>query len=311
MPADSVSTTHVDVPGVMPRRHAAVWRIALVAALLATTACDREPASEAQGGRALPPPHAVRRVAFRVPAESEIADSVVLASVRRGRALLRDTRDSLPAHVGNALVCTNCHLQEGTLADGMPWIGVYARFPQYRSRAGETQIIEDRVNDCFKRSLNGSPLVPESRDMRDIVAYMAFLSNGYPVGAETEGQGIPRLEPLDADTARGLAVYRARCLRCHGMNGEGTVIAPPVWGDGSYNIGAGMARIRTAAAFIKRWMPHDSAGVLSPQEAFDVAAYVDSRPRPDFKGKERDWPHGDPPPDVAYPTTAAGSRPPP
>jgi thiosulfate dehydrogenase len=45
--------------------------------------------------------------------------------------------------------------------------------------------------------------------------------------------------------------------------------------------------------------------VLSAQEAFDVAAYIDSRPRPDFKGKERDWPHGDPPPDVAYETDAA------
>ena len=254
--------------------------------------------------RGLPAPLAVARVAFRVPDESELRDTVVLASVRRGRALLLHAGDSLPAHVGNRLTCTNCHQQAGTLKDGMAWVGVYARFPQYRSRAGTTLILEDRINDCFKRSLNGRPLVAESRDMRDIIAYMAFLSTGYPVGAETEGQGLPRLEPLQPDTARGAAIFDAKCVRCHGADGEGTALAPTLWGPQSYNIGAGMARLRTAAAFIKRWMPQDSANSLTAQEAFDVAAYVNSHPRPDFRGKERDWPHGDPPPDVAYPTDA-------
>lgn len=256
----------------------------------------------------LPQPTAVSRVAFRIPSESEVGDTVVLASVRRGRALVTFTRDSLPRHVGNALVCTNCHQQGGTLANGMPWVGVYARFPQYRSRSGETIVIEDRINDCFKRSLNGAPLVPESRNMRDIVAYMAFLSRGYPVGAETEGSGLPKLEPLPGDSLRGASIYTMRCARCHGVDGDGTQLAPPVWGPRSYNIGAGMARVRTAATFIKHWMPQDSAGVLTAQESFDVATFIDSRPRPDFKGKEKDWPHGDPPPDVAYPTDAARSK---
>ncbi len=255
--------------------------------------------------KTLPTPLAVRKVAFRVPDESEVLDTVVLRSVRRGKALLNHTRDSLPTHVGNALVCTNCHQQSGTLKNGMGWVGVYARFPQYRSRAGATQLIEDRVNDCFKRSLNGKALVPESRDMRDIVAYLAFLSTGYPVGAETEGQGLPKLEPLKGDTVRGGAVFAARCVRCHGAQGQGNTIAPPLWGNRSYNIGAGMARVRTAASFVKHWMPQDSAGVLSAQEAFDVATFINAKPRPDLKGKEADWPHGDPPPDVAYPTRAA------
>lgn len=256
----------------------------------------------------LPHPRPVAKVAFRVPDESEVRDSVVLASVRRGLALLTHTGDSLPTHVGNALVCTNCHQQGGTLRDAMPWVGVYARFPQYRSRGGSTIIIEDRVNDCFKRSMNGTPLDPESREMRDIVGYLAFLSIGVPVGAQVDGQGLPKMEPLPGDTARGAQIFTMRCARCHGVAGDGTVLAPPVWGARSYNIGAGMARVRTAAFFIKHWMPQDSAGVLSAQEAFDVATYVDSRPRPDYKGKEKDWPNGDPPPDVAYPTDAARKK---
>ncbi len=254
----------------------------------------------------LPDPAPHRRVAFRLPSESEITDSVILASVRRGRAMMRNTRDSLPRHVGNALACTSCHQQEGTVKGAMPWVGIYARFPQYRSRAGATQLIEDRINDCIKRSLNGTALVPESRDMRDIVAYMAFLSHGYPVGADVDGQGLPAIAPLTPDGAKGRVVYAARCARCHGARGEGIALATPLWGPRSFNIGAGMARLRTAAAFIKARMPQDSAGALTDQEAFDVARFITSQPRPDFKGKERDWPRGDPPPDVAYRTNKPG-----
>jgi thiosulfate dehydrogenase len=252
----------------------------------------------------LPEPTPHQRVAFRIPSESEIDDPTLLASVRRGRAILRATRDSLPRHVRNKLACVSCHQQDGTVKNGMPWVGVYARFPQYRSRSGGTQIIEDRINDCFKRSMNGSPLVPESRDMRDIVAYMAFLSMGYPVGAEVDGQGVPALTPVTANLPHGRVVYRTRCARCHGVRGEGIGTAGALWGNSSYNIGAGMARLNTAAAFIKARMPQDSAGVLSDQDAFDVARFINSQPRPDFVGKERDWPRGDPPPDVAYPTRA-------
>ncbi len=252
-----------------------------------------------------PTPVFVKKVAFRVPQESEISDSVVLAAVRRGRALIQHTRDSLPANVGAELQCNSCHALDGTQKNAMPFVGVYARFPQYRSRAGGTQIIEDRVNDCFKRSMNGRPLVPESREMRDIVAYMAFLSYGYPVGAEAEGQGFPRLEPLPGDTTRGAALFAEKCVRCHGPNGQGSALAPPTWGPRSFNVGAGMARLRTAAGFIKELMPQDQPRTLTAQQAFDLAAYITSRSRPDFKGKERDWPRGDPPPDVAYPTAAA------
>jgi thiosulfate dehydrogenase len=253
-------------------------------------------------------PVPVKRVSFRVPAESEITDSVILASVRRGRALLRNTRDSLPRHVGNRLQCVSCHPADGTRPDVMPWVGVYVRFPQYRARAGATQLIEDRINDCFKRSMNGRPLVPESRDMRDIVAYLAFLSSGYPQFAQVEGQSIPPVPPLAGDTLRALGVYAARCAACHGPDGTGTDLAPPLWGPHSFTTGAGMARLRTAAAFIKQAMPQNAPGTLTDQEAYDLARLVTSRPRPDFKGKELDWPNGDPPPDVAYPTRAAARR---
>jgi thiosulfate dehydrogenase len=249
-------------------------------------------------------PVPIDSVEFRVPDESEIRDSVLLASVRRGKALLAFTRDSLPSHVGNRLQCVSCHPDNGTRANAMPWVGIYARFPQYRSRVGGIQIIEDRINDCFERSMNGKALVPESRDMRDIIAYMAFLSSGYPVFAQVKGQSFPRVPVLAGDTARGAATFTAKCSVCHGANGAGTDVFPALWGDGSYNIGAGMARVRTAAAFIKVAMPQTAPGTLTDQEAYDLATYINTRPRPDFPGKELDWPKGDPPPDVAYPVNS-------
>ena len=274
-----------------------VWRAGVL--LLAISACRiSERASDsgrvAQAGV----------VAHRVPVDSEVTDPDVLASVRRGRALLRNTRDSLPRNVGNRLQCVSCHAMDGTQKNTMSLVGVYARFPQYRARSGRIDLIEDRVNDCFERSMNGRALSHNSSEMRDLVNYMAFLSRGVPAGSRVDGQGLPALEPLKGDTAAGRAQFATTCAPCHGANGEGTPAAPPVWGPQSYNIGAGMSRVNTAAAFIRAAMPQTAPGSLTPRQAYDLAAYINAQPRPDFAGKERDWPRGDPPPDVAYPTRA-------
>ncbi len=228
--------------------------------------------------------------------------------VRRGRALLVATRESLPAHVGNGLRCVSCHLDEGRRESGS-WVGVFARYPQYRARSGIIETIEFRVNDCFRRSMNGAALDPASRDMADIVAYLAFLSHGTPVGPPQPGARLQQWAGFKADTAAGGRVFAAACAKCHGPDGEGMAGAPAVWGVASYNVGAGMARVRTAAEFIRQSMPFDQPGTLTDQQAFDVAAYVNAHPRPDYRGKEDDWPNGDPPPDVAYPTRAQQKKP--
>jgi Cytochrome c len=149
-------------------------------------------------------PSAKAKTPFRIPAENEITDSVTLASVRRGRALIHSTRDSLPTMVRATLNCSNCHIADGTQKDGMPLVGAYARFPQYRARSAKVDLIEDRINDCFVRSMNGKALSPQSAEMHDMVAYLAFLSRGFPVGVEMEGQGTPALDTkLKGDTTRG------------------------------------------------------------------------------------------------------------
>jgi thiosulfate dehydrogenase len=243
-----------------------------------------------------------------VPPESTLRNDPFSLSVRRGRALMRATSDSLPRNVGNRLRCVSCHLDDGTREFAMPWVGAYRRFPQYRSRSGRVARLEDRVNDCFRRSLNGTPLPFAGDDMRDIVAYISWLSRGSASDRPARGSGIDSIGPLPPDTARGRLAYLLTCARCHGVAGEGLVATlaaasgPPLWGRESFSIGAGMARIRVSAAFIRRNMPFDLPGTVDAQTAFDIAGFLATHARSDYAGKERDWPNGDAPPDVAYTT---------
>jgi thiosulfate dehydrogenase len=217
----------------------------------------------------------------------------------RGLALLNAFRDSLPAHSGNRLRCTSCHLDNGTRESALPWLGTLARYPQYRSRPGTEESIERRINECIARSLAGQMIAEDGQDMRDMVAYMASLRD--------------RPRPVDhvpvtlaGRVDEGQRAYTAQCARCHGANGNGVVaLAPAVWGADSYSVGAGMARQFTLATFLRHNMPYDRSDTLTDQEAADIAAFVLTQPRQDHPGKERDWPKGDAPADVAYPTSAA------
>jgi thiosulfate dehydrogenase len=223
----------------------------------------------------------------------------------RGLAILEHTADSLPGHVGNTLRCTSCHLDGGRRPYAMPWVGVTARYPQYRSRADRVLTIEDRIHECIERSLAGRRLPHGDERTRAMLAYFRHLSEGVPEGARVPGQGVDSARAGAPDVARGATVYAAQCARCHGADGAGLPSYPAVWGDGAYTIAAGMARVGMAAAFIKRNMPFDAAGTLSDQEAVDVAAYLNAQPRPDYAPKSGDWPAGRAPADVPYRTATA------
>ena len=227
-------------------------------------------------------------------------DSPLGRAAQRGLAILDATRDSLPTHAGNALRCTSCHLDGGRRPHAMPWVGVTARYPQYRSRAGAVLTVEDRVQECIERSLAGRRLPSDDPRLRAILAYFAHISRGVPVGSRVPGQGVDSATASTPDPVRGQQVYASQCARCHGTDGLGLPGLPPVWGPESYTIAAGMARVQMAAAFIKRNMPFDAPGTLTDQQAVDVAAYINAQARPDFAPKHNDWPNGDAPPDVPF-----------
>ncbi len=240
---------------------------------------------------------------WKPPVVDSTPDDPLEASVYRGLALVTQTRDSLKAYVGGNLNCTSCHLDEGRRGNAAPLAGVFARFPKFLDRSGAVVPIEDRVNYCFTRSLAGSRLPTDSREMQDIVAYLAFISRGVPNGEHIHNEGLAKMPALAGDSSRGRPLFTDNCARCHGPDGAGMAPAfPALWGPKSFSIGASMARQERAASFIKHNMPYDRPGSLTDQQAFDIAAFVTSMPRPDSPGKETDWPAGGAPPDVPYDT---------
>jgi thiosulfate dehydrogenase len=239
---------------------------------------------------------------WKAPTVDSTVDDPFEASVYRGLALVTQTRDSLRAYVGGNLNCTSCHLEEGRRGNAAPLVGVFARYPQYMSRSGAVVPIEDRINYCFTRSLAGSKLPPDSREMQDIVAYLSFISRGVPNGEHVRAEGMPKMPSLIGDSTRGRVLFLDNCSRCHGVNGAGMGPIPALWGPQSFSIGASMARQERAASFIRHNMPFDRPGLLSDQQAYDIAAYITSMPRPDSPGKENDWPDGSAPSDVPYDT---------
>jgi len=216
----------------------------------------------------------------------------------RGLALLEHFGDSLPANGGNGLRCVSCHLDNGTRPTAMPWLASASRYPRYRARPGRDESLAERVNECIARSLAGRMLPQAGRDMRDMLAYLETLRD------RPRPPGVDTVRALGRPVA-GRAVYARSCARCHGAAGEGLAVGPALWGRASFSIGAGMARQFTLATFVRHNMPFDGVGLLTDQEAADVAAYILRQPRQDHPGKERDWPKGDAPPDVAYATLGA------
>ena len=232
----------------------------------------------------------------------------------RGMRLHLETKALLPNNVGDSLNCTSCHLNAGTVADGSPFVGVSAFFPSYGARAGRIITLEERINGCFRRSMNGKPLPPESPDMKAMVAYFDWMKRDTKPEDKVAGRGVGKIDrSIKPDVEHGKLVYEEQCAVCHGKDGEGLknaegkYIYPPLWGDQSFNIGAGMARTYTAAAFVKRNMPiamHDKfplgQGGLSDQDAVDVAEYFSHQPRSDFPDKVKDWPKDKKPSDARY-----------
>jgi thiosulfate dehydrogenase len=230
-------------------------------------------------------------------------------AIRLGRKLATDTRSLAGDYVGNGLACTSCHLDGGTRAHASPWKGIWGVFPEYRGRSARVETLGDRINDCFERSMNGKRMPLDDARMIALESYMWWLSLKVPTGRDGPGRGFADLaawKASDLDAARGKALFDVKCAACHGIDGagrkapDGAYVFPPLWGSDSFNIGAGMARIGNAAAFVRTNMPVGAENTLTEAEALDIAAYFTKQPRPDFAGKSHDWPNGDRPADAPY-----------
>jgi thiosulfate dehydrogenase len=268
------------------------------------------------------------QASWDIPDPDALPDDILGRTVRRGRDLIArtssligpDAPDPAMRFAGNGLDCQSCHLQAGTQPFGLPLAGIWSAFPEQSGRENRARALDERVNGCMERSMNGRALPVEGPEMAAILAYIRHIS-ARPSGSQPLiGRGTPALALPDraADPVRGRAIYAETCAACHGAEGLGQrheateaaetgrrYLFPPLWGPDSYNDGAGMARAITAARFVHGNMPLGAtfeAPVIPPQDAFDVMAFVNSQPRPHREGLEADYPDRSAKPvDAPYP----------
>ena len=245
-------------------------------------------------------------ITWRPPNLSTLPEDEFGELVRYGRELVMHTAsylgpDGKVAKISNGLNCQNCHLAAGTKPYAANYSVVASSYPKFRKRSGTVEGFEKRVNDCIERSLNGSPLDEDGPEMKAMVAYLKWIGRNNSGKAENSGAGLVDITLLGrpADPARGHALYLQFCAQCHGEAGEGLKgdndiewKYPPLWGANSYNTGAGLYRISKFAAFIKANMPYGVTfenPLLTDEQSWDIAAYVNSMPRP-HKEFPMDWP---------------------
>ena len=225
---------------------------------------------------------------FVPPPESAIPAGPYGDLVRLGQSIFEDTPKHASPYTGNTLSCRNCHLDRGRDALSSPMWAAYVHYPEYRKKDGLINTIQMRIQGCFRYSQNGSGPDADSHELTALVTYFYWMAGGLPVGVKPKAAGYPKLDPPQATPSpeRGARVYASACALCHGDNGLGRSggsqqVFPPLWGPQSFNWGAGMHQVDRAAGFIKTSMPYGAGGTLTDQDAWDVAAYVNSRPRPE------------------------------
>lgn len=218
--------------------------------------------------------------------DPECAPEDMLNKIMYGYNIMLNTKKHAPEYCKNNLDCNCCHFNGGNTLGGknrgISLVGVTAMYPKFSKRDKKEISLPDRLNNCFKRSMNGKPLPEDCIEREALLAYLAWISHEVMDAPSLPWLG---LEPIPSnhfpDPENGKKVYGQYCQICHGTNGEGQINVPPLWGDYSFNDGAGMNTMPMLSTFVWLNMPHGQP-VLTPEEALDVAAFVIGKPRPHF-----------------------------
>lgn len=218
--------------------------------------------------------------------DPEMAPQNIKPLVMKGFQILLETKKNLPEYVGARLNCTNCHFNCGNsfggINEGFSLVGVSRLYP--RAIPGNPHFtLEERINQCFTKSMNGKPLPVDSPAMQAMIAYLDWISDG--ISQPPSWLGTKKLHFQTLPNAQnGQLHYEKNCALCHGNDGQGLIKPdqlsyPPLWGENSFNSQAGMHDVATLASFLYYNMPYQNPE-LTVEEALDIAAYISQQPRP-------------------------------
>jgi len=277
--------------------------LAVIVMIVATgiTACLHEEKDTKKGA-----PLSAGKPVWVIPDTAELTDNNEAKLIKYGRSLVVNTSYYLGpkgviAHKSNGLNCQNCHMNAGTKLFGNNFSLTASGYPRFKERSGTVETIVKKVEDCFERSLNGQKIDSTGTEMKAFTAYLKWIGKNVKKSTKPAGSGIeePAFLSRAADTIKGEIVYVSKCQICHGKDGQGKLNAggtayvyPALWGEHSYNIGASIYRLSKFAGYVKNNMPFGADyknKQLTDEQAWDVAAFVNSRPHP-FKDIKADWP---------------------
>jgi thiosulfate dehydrogenase len=236
---------------------------------------------------------------------SLLDNSKLSKDIKWGFRLFTNTPKEAPQYAPGKMSCSNCHLNAGQRERSLPLVGIAGMFPEYNRRSGRLYSLGDRVVDCFLRSENATgatkatPPDATSPEVLALSAYITWLARGSEVGNNPPWRGqntiaSSKLIPIDKlDRQKGEALFMQHCVNCHGEDGQGVAIGDkkpgPLWGPDSWNDGAGAARVYTLAGIIRYSMPYLDPGRLTDDEAQHVAAFINSKARPVYPFKDKDY----------------------
>ncbi len=246
--------------------------------------------------------------------DKSLDDSRLSKDIRWGFKLFTNTPVEAKQFAPGKMACANCHLNAGQRERSLPLVAVAAMFPEYNRRSGRLYSLNDRIVDCFWRSENATGVLneddaptvaarilpsPTSKEVLAISAYLTWLARGATVGKNPAWRGQNAIDSkalvpvAKLDRQQGEAIFTERCASCHGLDGQGVMVGDkkpgPLWGPDSWNDGAGAARVYTLAGIIRYAMPYLAPGSLSDEEAQQVAAFINAKPRPAFPYKPQDY----------------------
>jgi len=248
--------------------------------------------------------------------DRSLDNSKLSHDIKWGFRLFTNTPHEAPQFAPSKMSCNNCHLNGGQREKSLPLVNVAGMFPEYNRRSGRLYSLNDRIVDCFLRSENATGAVEDdlpsttSPEVLALAAYITYIARGSEVGKNPSWRGQNVIAPSNMidvgklDPSRGEALFMEHCTNCHGEDGQGVQIGDkkpgPLWGPDSWNDGAGAARIYTLAGIIRYAMPYLDPGRLTDEEAQQIAAFINSKPRPQYPFKNQDYRTEKLPPDSVY-----------
>jgi thiosulfate dehydrogenase len=296
---------------------------AVLAAGMVAAACHRAPVRKTSNGvpllaGALVPATTTMVTAWDIPdnplTDASLDDSRLSKDIRWGYKLFTNTPVEAKAFTPSRMSCANCHLNAGQRERSLPLVAIAAMFPEYNRRSGRLYSLNDRIVDCFWRSENATGTIeeggsgarveeqlptPTSKEVLAIAAYITWLAKGSTVGKNPPWRGQNTITTgalvsvAKLDRQKGEAIFLERCTSCHGADGQGVAVGDkkpgPLWGPDSWNDGAGAARVYTLAGIVRYSMPYLNPGSLTDEEAQQVAAFINAKPRPVFPYKQTDY----------------------